>query len=320
MTNIRKIAEMAQVSPSTVSRVLNGYAYVSKEKEEAVWKAINETKYRKNINAVHLRKGKTFLIGVVIPFTNHPYFGQLIEGISEMAIEHHYNLVLFQTNYHEKKEIEALNMLKHKQIDALLICSRTSPLKTIKEYLDYGQIVLCEDTKEESISSTFVDHYQAFTMALSYLHKNGHTKIGYCIGRRSGANSQKRERAYKDFMQRKNGILREDHIFEDCLYFEDGEHVVKQIMEMEDSPTALLVTSDQVAAGILVSCENKQLSVPDDLALIGFDNQPISKMMKITTIEMNLIKIGRNLFLQAIDGQVEMKKEIAVQLIRRGTV
>ncbi len=121
-------------------------------------------------------------------------------------------------------------------------------------------------------------------------------------------------------MQRTNGHLRENHIFEDCLYFEDGEHVVNQIMEMEDPPTALLVTSDQVAAGILVSCENRNLSVPSDLALIGFDNQPISKMMKITTIEMNLIKIGRNLFLQAIDGQVEMKKEIAVQLIRRGTV
>ncbi len=98
-----------------------------------------------------------------------------------MAIEHHYNLVLFQTNYHEKKETEALNMLKHKQIDALIICSRTSPLKTIKEYLDYGQIVLCEDTNEEAIFSTFVDHYQAFTMALSYLHKNGHTQIAYLL-------------------------------------------------------------------------------------------------------------------------------------------
>ena len=89
---------------------------------------------------------------------------------------------------------------------------------------------------------------------------------------------------------------------------------------MEDPPTALLVTSDQVAAGILVSCENRQLSVPNDLALIGFDNQPISKMMKITTIEMNLVKFGRNLFLQAIEEQVEMKKVITVQLIERRTV
>ncbi|MDP4552647.1 substrate-binding domain-containing protein [Alkalihalobacillus macyae] len=320
MTNIRKIAEMAQVSASTVSRVLNGYAYVSKEKEEAVWNAVNETNYRKNINAVHLSKGKTFLIGVVIPFTNHPYFGQLVEGISDLAIEHQYNLVLFQTNYHEKKEIEALNMLKHKQIDALIICSRTSPLKTIKEYLDYGQIVLCEDTKEDAVSSTFVDHYQAFTMALTHLHKKGHTQIGYCIGRRSGANSQNRELAYKDFIQRTNGRFQENHIFEDCLYFEDGEHVVNQITQMTNPPTALLVTSDQVAAGILVSCENSHLSVPDDLALIGFDNQPISKMMKITTIEMNLVEIGRNLFLQAMEEQVEMKKEIAVQLIERETV
>ncbi|WP_369522941.1 substrate-binding domain-containing protein [Guptibacillus hwajinpoensis] len=75
-----------------------------------------------------------------------------------------------------------------------------------------------------------------------------------------------------------------------------------------------------MAAGILVSCEYRRLNVPNNLALIGFDNQPIFMMMKITTIEMNLINIGQNLFLQAMNEQVERKKEIGVHLIERGTV
>ena len=165
MANIRQIAKMADVSTTTVSRVLNNHPYVSEEKRESVWKAVKENNYRANINAIHLSKGKTFLIGIVLPYTNHPYFGQLMEGISAKAIENNYNLVLFQTNYELDKEIEALNMLRLKQIDALIICSRTCSWNTIEEYSRFGRIVLLEDVEEESVSSAFVDHYKTFTLA-----------------------------------------------------------------------------------------------------------------------------------------------------------
>lgn len=320
MPNIREIARMAGVSVTTVSRVLNHHPYVSKEKREAVLRIIEECNYQRNINAVHLSKGETFLIGVVIPFTNHPYFGMLLEGIANEAVNNNYKLVLFQTNYDENREIEALKMLQHKQIDALIICSRICGWDMIEEYIQYGPIVLCEDSRGYKVSSTFVDHYKAFSKALEYLQKKGHHKIGYCIGRKYGANSQQREKAYMDFLKKGNVPFDPNYIFYNCFKFEDGVQVIDQITNMNNPPTALLVTNDIVAAGMITYSKEKGILIPDDLAIIGFDNQPIAKVMHITTIEIPLFEMGRKLFLQAIHQKPISHDEIQVKLIERLTV
>ncbi|GAB3063502.1 LacI family DNA-binding transcriptional regulator [Virgibacillus ainsalahensis] len=320
MTNIKDVAKLAQVSATTVSRVLNDHPYVSEEKRQAVWRAMEKRNYQVNINAIHLSKGKTYLVGVVLPFINHPYFAQLIEGISSEAVQNNYNLLLFQTEYDIKKEKEALDLLKHKQIDALIICSRACDWETIKDYISYGPVVLCEDVKEYNISSTYVDHHKAFTIGLDYLYKKGHEKIGHCIGRRSGTNSKQRESAYRSFLQKINQKFRDDFIIDDCLYLEDSAHVMRQIQQMTDPPTALLVTSDQVAAGILTYCNSHGISVPDELAVIGFDNQPIAKIMDITTIEINLVGMGKRLFHQAVGAESVFKEEMPSELIERSTV
>ncbi|WNS78783.1 LacI family DNA-binding transcriptional regulator [Domibacillus sp. DTU_2020_1001157_1_SI_ALB_TIR_016] len=320
MANIKDIAKMAGVSVTTVSRVMNNQPYVSKEKREAVLKAVKESNYQRNINAIHLKKGKTFLIGVVLPFSDHPYFAQLVKGIASEALKHNYKLVLFQTNYEESRETEALDMLKHKQIDAVIICSRICNWSTIDEYVPYGPIVLCEDTRQKNVSSTFVDHYKSFSSALEYINSKGHNKIGYCIGRRTGTNSKLREQAYRDFLKKINKPFHADYIFDQCLNFEDGEQVIQTIKEMNDPPSALLVTSDQVAAGIVTCCQNENISIPNDLAIVGFDNQPIAEMMGITTFEIPLVEIGRKLFIQAFSNDTVSHEEVSGKLIERRTV
>ncbi|WP_449536357.1 LacI family DNA-binding transcriptional regulator [Ferdinandcohnia sp. Marseille-Q9671] len=320
MANIKDIAKRAGVSVTTVSRVLNNHPYVSEAKREAVLRAIEETNYQPNINAVHLSKGETLLIGVVIPFTNHPYFGLLVEGIASEAVTNNYKLVLFQTNYEVNREIEALKMLQHKQIDALIICSKSCSWDVINEYVQYGPIVLCEDSRGQNVSSTFIDHYKSFLLALEYLHNKGHEKIGYCIGRTSGTNSLQRAMAYKEYLRKRNKPFDPNYIFTNCLKFEDGVKVVQQITKMDNPPTALLVSSDIVAAGILTYCKEKGIVIPDELAIMGFDNQPIAKIMHITTLEIPLVEIGRKLFHQAINRTKKSHEEIVVKLIERQTV
>ncbi|MGD8191408.1 LacI family DNA-binding transcriptional regulator [Brevibacillus ginsengisoli] len=320
MANIKEIAKIAGVSVTTVSRVLNHHPYVSTEKREAVRKAMDLCNYQRNINAVHLSKGETFLIGVVVPFTNHPYFGLLLEGIANEAVKNNYKLILFQTNYEENREIEALQMLQLKQIDALIICSRICGWEVMEEYMAYGPIILCEDARGRKVSSTFIDHYKSFSIALEYLYQKGHHRIGYCLGRKSGMNSQQRELAYNDFLKKIKEPLRTNYIFYECFHFEDGERVVKQLAKMIDPPSALLVSNDQVAAGILTCCKEQNIAIPDELALMGFDNQPIARMMKITTLELPLVEMGRNLFLQAIGSTDVSHEELPVQLIERETV
>lgn len=88
---------------------------------------------------------------------------------------------------------------------------------------------------------------------------------------------------------------------------------------MDTPPTALLVTNDQAAAGIVATCQKEHISVPDQLAIIGFNNQPIAEIMNITTIEIPLVDIGNQLFLQAVSDEIS-KKEFEVKFIERGTI
>ena len=319
MTNIKDVAARAGVSVTTVSRVLNNHPYVSAQKREAVLAAIDEMNYYPNINAVHLSKGKTQAMGVVLPYTDHPYFGLLLKGIASMALEHNYKLVLYQTNYQKRVELEALQMLKTKQIDSLIICSRGCEWSVIEEHMQYGPIVVAEKRDDPRVSLTYVNHYAAFTAALDYLYKKGHRKIGYTISRTNGTSSRDREQAYKDFIRQHGLAYRPDYIIDQCLYFEDGRRVIECIQSMPEPPTALLATSDQVAAGVMLCCHHEKIKVPDDLAIIGFDNQPIAQMMNITTMEIPLEPMGQNLFKQALSGKID-SKEITVSLIERGTV
>ncbi|MDR4947659.1 LacI family DNA-binding transcriptional regulator [Neobacillus cucumis] len=319
MTNIKDLAKMAGVSVSTVSRVLNNYPFVKEEKRMAVLKAIKDSNYQININAVHLSKGKTQMIGVVLPYSDYPYFALILKGIAIQANKHNYKLILFQTDYIVSREMEALQMLKQKQIDALIICSRSCDWSIIEEHLPFGPIVLCENLNEKEVSTTFVNHYKIFYKALKYLYQKGHRKIGYCVGRRSGPSSIEREAAYKDFISQNQLPYNPNFVFDNCSHIEDGEKVVNLIKAMDTPPTALLVTNDQAAAGIVATCQKEHISVPDQLAIIGFNNQPIAEIMNITTIEIPLVDIGNQLFLQAVSDEIS-KKEFEVKFIERGTI
>lgn len=121
MANIKQIAQTAGVSISTVSRVLNNHPYVKEEKRKRVLDAVEELNYAKNINAIHLIKGKTYTIGVMLPFINLPYFSTIIEGIGNEALAAGYHINLCQTNYDSIEELRVLEMMKMKQFDGMII-------------------------------------------------------------------------------------------------------------------------------------------------------------------------------------------------------
>jgi LacI family transcriptional regulator, repressor for deo operon, udp, cdd, tsx, nupC, and nupG len=325
MANIREIAKLAGVSVATVSRVLNHYPYVKEEKRQAVWKAVEKLNYTKNINAVHLAKGKTSIIGVILPYVNHPYFSSIVDGISQEALRHGYHFLLFQTNYDVQKELEALEMLRVKQVDGLIICSRTISWEMLKLYQEDGPIILCEDAKSCEMSSVSIDHYEAFMLGMNYLIAKGHRKIGYCIGRTSGTNSERRDAAYRDALQNIDASPREEWIFDHCLEIADGARIVKALLSMEDKPTALLVASDQVAAGIVLWGQKNGLQVPENLAIVSFDNHPIAEALGITTVDLPLLSMGQKAFQLIHDCFIgktttNQNEQLPVRLIERFSV
>lgn len=296
MPNIKQIAEAAGVSVSTVSRVLNDHPYVREDKRKAVEAAIERLQYSRNMNAVHLVKGATQTIGVVLPQIDNAYFSKVVEGIGQQALQVNYQLMLCQTGYRTHEERKALHMLRDKIVDGLIIISRSLSLNQIEKYAKYGPITLCEEVRDRALSCVYFNHYTSFQKALTYLWDKGHRRIGYTINRRNSASSATRHKAYLDTLASLGGESREAWIFDNCLHLEDGAKLLQHIMTMDDPPSALLITGDQVAAGLMIAAQNQGVRIPEKLAIIGLDNQPISKLLGITTIDNRLNEIGAEAF------------------------
>ncbi|MEK4501721.1 LacI family DNA-binding transcriptional regulator [Bacillus sp. FSL R12-0069] len=325
MANIKDIAKMAGVSVTTVSRVLNDHPYVSEEKRKAVIEIVEKLNYSQNANAVHLSKGKTNIVGVILPYINHPCFDAMVGGMMEVALAHNYRVLLCQTNYNKKEEMKSLHMLKTKQLDGLIICSRANEWETIEPYASYGTIVACEDNDISNISSVYTNHSAAFQLGMDYLIEKGYKKIGYCTGRKLGPSSQKRFDVYKQQLQSIDEEVNEEWIFTECFTLEDGVKVAHKLKEMQHFPEALIVAGDEVAIGVMTEAEKLGIQVPEDLAIIGFDNQPISQVLQLTTIDQNLNEIGRKAFemfyRQTSDERSKQEKlEIPYELVERSTV
>ncbi|PTI35722.1 LacI family transcriptional regulator [Mammaliicoccus vitulinus] len=316
MTNLKEVSRKAGVSPSTVSRVINNHPYVNEEKRNRVLQIIDEMNYIPNINAIHLKRGKTNLIGVVIPFSNHPYFSQLIQGISEEAIKLEKKIVLFQTSYDTDQEIDALEMLKLKQLDALIICSRNISLTIIEQYIEYGPISIFENITHSKLRTSYIDHYQSFLTALNHLYEHGHRNISCAINRKKSTSSIERIAAYKDFCIEKSLTYNDNNIYENYVLLEDGYDLSKEIQKSLNPPSAIVVSGDNTAAGLLLSLND---DLKENLSIIGFENHKISKLLNLTTIEIPLINIGKSLFNQLYDKSVS-NQLFETRLIARQSV
>ncbi|PJN91044.1 LacI family DNA-binding transcriptional regulator [Bacillus sp. mrc49] len=293
MTNIKEIAQFAGVSVSTVSRVLNNHPYVSPDKRESVLQAIERLNYTRNINAIHLSKGKTNLLGIILPFTNHPYYGAIVNGITKQANAIGYHIVIFQTHYEREKEIQALNMLQMKQLDGIIVCSRISEMKVLLSYQKYGPIILCEDTAQAELSSISIDHYAAFSCALEYVIAKGYTKIGYSLGRKKSRNSYLRTKAFNDIMTKHQLMNNQEWLFEGSYHIKDGVQLFQQWSSLPNKPEAIIITNDDTAAGFILTAKKSGIRVPEDVAILGFNNDSLSEMLDISTISLPLEWIGK---------------------------
>lgn len=323
MANIREIAEAAGVSITTVSRVLNGHPYVKEEKRKKVLETIERLEYTRNVHAVHLSKGFSNMIGVVLPTVSMPYFSELIEGIAEEAAKSGGHFALYQTDYQLEKEMFALEQLKQRQVDGLIFCSKAMSDEELLNWRDTGPFILCQDSKDPRFSTVSIPHHEAFRRGLDFLIGKGHRKIAIGLVRKHGVNSHFRLAAYQEALEAIGEPYRDEWVFERSLTITDGQKLFSKWSRMDEKPTAIFVANDQVSAGLYLEAKKHRVDIPGTLALLSCDNQPISEVLGISTIEIKTKEMGRHAFrlLQnRIKGEEPEKQVVSYRLIERSTV
>jgi LacI family transcriptional regulator len=307
MATISDVAKLSGLSKTTVSRVINNHPYVSKKIREQVLNAMKELGYTPNPSARRLRGQLTTTLGVIVPRIVNPFFSYLVNSIEQTAYNKGYQVLICQSNEDKAKEITFLNLLKTKQVDGIIMTSIENDWNIIKSYTNYGPILLCNEyVNNANVPMIRLDQYKGAYLGAKHLIERDHQKIAYCTGGLFDEQGKDKDRnqgfqkALKDV-----GIeLNPKWIFVNRHTIEDGKQVLRQILEMDDRPTAVFTGSDEIAAGMMIEAKEHGLIVPDDIAIIGFDDQPIAEMLdpKLTTIRQSVDQMGE----KAVEVIIEM--------------
>lgn len=295
MYTIQDIAKVAGVSAATVSRVINNSSYVSESTRKIVEAAIKDLNYTPNRHAQNLRRGETHNLGIITTTLAGSVI-DIVEAFMEFAHEANYTTTLFNSNNDPEVELEALNRLKSKELDGIFIIYRANEWPVIESFLKYGPIVTLHYLDDESIKipSVYIDHYEGYKMILNDLWENGARSFINVLSNEKGVNTQRRIKAYFDFCE-EHGI--EAHDIQPFLNMTDhhaGKKVLQLIDKMDEKPDAIIANSDLVASGIISEINRLGISMPDDLAVVGFDNQKISYLMNFTSVDYSIDEQGKN--------------------------
>jgi len=292
MSTLDQIAKLSGFSKATVSRVLNNSPHVSPDTREKILAIMKETDYVPNRNAISLSKGQTQQIGMVTMNLSELIL-RFMNGFVETSDQYGFQTIIYTTGGDKQKELQAFEDLKRKRVDALLILTSVNDNNVISSYCKYGPIVSWQRMDHPEIPSVAMNQYDGYILALEHLIEQGYTRIANAFGRPSSINTRSRRMAYEDIMAKYNLPVVEKWNYSSIYSIRDGEQVVNSLKSEADRPDAILCSNDLAAAGVLSEARRQGLNVPEDLAIVGFDDSELSRSLGITTI------------LNPIEGQAE---------------
>lgn len=295
MITIKQVAKLANVSSSTVSRVLNN-GYVSEELRAKVNAVIEETGYSPSEQAKALRTKKTKVIGVILPRLNTEASIRIVDGLNDTLSELNYQILLITSNLNYEKEIEYLRLLESKAVDGIVLIATNVSDDLTKIITELRTPIVAVGQEIPNIPIVIHNDYQAaYDMTTKIINKE-HVNIGYLgVDEADRAVGYNRKQGYKAAL-RDHGININDQLIKTGNFtFESGYELTKEIMSSNIAPTAIFATTDRIATGCIKYLKEQNVLIPEEVAVVGVGNSDLSKYLspQLTTIEFSYENTGR---------------------------
>ena len=294
---IRDVARLANVSISTVSRVMNAPDTVIRSKQERVLNAINELKYKPNALARGLIYKKTNTLGVVIPDIRNSYYADIIRGMEDASKKLGYNLIICNTDHDRNRLFSYLSNFDERQVDGILFTSEPITPDYHKELKRLRKPVVLVSTHslDYELPSVRINDEEAAYDAAKHLIESGHRSIGWIGFDLSDSIAgltryQGYIRAHRDF-----GLpIRQENIHLVRLWSDDSMDAAHRLFLQNPDLTAVFTASDELAIGLLCYLNERGIPVPEQVSVIGFDNIRMSRFTipKLTTVAQPMYEIG----------------------------
>jgi LacI family transcriptional regulator len=327
----KDVARAAGVSQAVVSHVLNQTdKAIPEETRQRVLEAIEELGYTPNKAARSLRGQRTYTIACIIPDITNAFFPAFLRGIQQVADQHHFDLIIYDSHTSAEKERRYLCSLTGGHVDGAVVLPFYSDRGILSELLEKGLHLVTfeagvQPRNEEGHDLVYVDNVSAAYTAVDYLIKRKHTRIGILAGTVGTPPQRSRLSGYKQALKENDLAVNKDFIRWGDYTETGGCAEMKSILALPEKPTAVFAANDLMAIGAMLAVQKAGLRVPEDIAIMGFDDIPAARLVNppLTTVTQFQEEIGKQaaeLLFERIAGgapdgarSVEMPFEIVVR-------
>jgi DNA-binding LacI/PurR family transcriptional regulator len=297
--SIKDIAKAAGVSHSTVSRALSDSPLISTKTKEYLQQLAREMGYSPHAQARSLVMGRTQTIGVVVTTITDPFIAEIVQGIEDTAHSHGYSVLLASSNSEPERELAAVELFHSKRVDGVIVTSsRVGAL--YQEHLGRlgVPVVLVNSHNEQSGPYTFsitVNNRHGAYLATQHLVELGHHRIAYITGPEAHSDDLDRMAGYRDALD-EAGLSFDPHlVVPGTGRASGGERALPVLLCLAEPPTAVFCYNDMTAIGVLRAARQTGVTVPGDLAVVGFDDIPLASYVypSLTTVAQPTADMGQ---------------------------
>lgn len=303
VTTLREVAEHAKVSAMTVSRFLKTPERVSPKTRQAIRRSMKDLDYRPNEIVRTMISEKSFLIGVIVPEIDNPFYSRCFQSIEAHLRSCSFNMVVCNSEGNASQEINYVKLLLAKGVDGMILMPvGKAPARYLRER-DVPFVLVDDIFPDVDADSITADHYHGARCAVEHLIELGHRKIGIVKGPDQFFSHAERFRAYCD-------ILREHGIGSDERYVKEGRlspahsrEQTSEMLRMDDRPTAVFSCNNLMSVGAIQAIQEMGLSIPDDISFVSFDPIPFQEIVRpaICCIKQPSQFIGKNAAMLLLD-------------------
>lgn len=310
MPTLKEVAKKADVSITTVSRVINDSDKVNVETRERVQKAMRSLGYQPSRVAQRLRgtKGRSKLLGLIIPDIQNQFYSNIVRGIEDVSYGNDYAVILCNSDENPNKERFYLNVLRSESVDGVILPPIHQYGKMVDGMIESGIPLVCVDRKlaKESVDTVVVNNREGARSAVSHLIELGHTQIAIISSSPQFSSFQERQAGYEEALKEYGLPINRELIREgDPRSSKNAKLLTKNLLESEPPPTALFVTNNLMTLGALEAINEMGFKIPEDISIIGFDDMPWATAITppLTVVRQPGYEMGRRaaeLFFQRV--------------------
>ncbi|MBD0380934.1 LacI family DNA-binding transcriptional regulator [Paenibacillus sedimenti] len=298
------IAKEANVSVSTVSRVLNDTAPVKKSTKDKIMQIIDKYQFQPNALARSLLKKETGTIGMIMPDITNPFFPEVFLGAESEARIKGYTFFLCNTSGDSARESEYLSILSEKRVDGIIFMggrinlARCKP-ELVKEVTDISSripvVLVNGQLPNSNIVRVSTDEAKGARLVTQHLIDLGHKDIGFIGGVDHMSTTIQKVKAFKSQLEDSGLVYQPDWVLHGSFSVRSGEELMKKMIEMKKRPTAIFCVNDFTAVGAIKAVSEHGMKIPDDFSIVGFDDTPLATSIipEMTTVSQKSHELGK---------------------------